>query len=107
MRQLVLWIAAAAIVALTGTNGYTQSTDYKSTDYTWGTPGLWGDWGSREQKSKQIWKWNDDCGQESFRKFPDYTTEGALKRDVYMRECLRSHHAPPRAELAQPVQPKQ
>ena len=102
MKLSLLWMAAAAALASTGTPGYTQNTDYSR-----GTPGLWQDWASRQQKSRQLWKDSDNCGSESFRKFPDYTTEGAVKRDAFMRECLRSHKAPPRADLAQPVQPKQ
>ena len=102
MKLFLLWMTAAAAVASTGTPGYTQSTDY-----TRATPGLWQDWSNREQKSRQLWKDSDNCGRESFQKFPDYTTEGASKRDAYMRACLRRHQAPPRADLAQPVQPKQ
>jgi hypothetical protein len=102
MRRLLLWIAAAAIVALTGTNGYSQSTDY-----TRDTPGLWQDWSGRRYKSNELWKESDNCGLESFKKFSDYTVEGGLNRDAFMRQCLRSHHAPPRADLVQPAQPKQ
>jgi hypothetical protein len=49
--------------------------------------------------STRKWKQNDDCGKESFRKYPDYTAEGAIKREAYMRQCLLNHHLPPRSDL--------
>jgi len=57
---------------------------------------------SRLELSNKKWSQNDTCGKESFRKFPDYTEQAAVKRDAYMRECLRNHHLPPRADLAKP-----
>jgi len=97
--RLLLSMAAAATVAMTGTSGYAQATS--------GTDTLFQDQGTRLEKSNKIWTQNDNCGKESFQKFPDYTTEGAAQRDAYMRECLRRHHLPPRADVAQPPQPKQ
>src|SRR5260370_19669345 len=98
MRRLLLWIAAAAILAMMGTNGYAQQPP--------GTYGLNEGPGSRIQLNNRMWSQNDLCGKESFQRVPDYTAEGATKRDAYMRECLRNYHLPPRADLAQP-QPKQ
>jgi hypothetical protein len=98
-RRLLLSIAAAAVMAMTGTGAYAQGTPESDT--------LFQDPGNQLQKSTKMWRQSDTCGKESFQKFPDYTTEGAANRDVYMRECLRRHHLAPRAGIAQPVQPKQ
>ena len=62
---------------------------------------------SKLQLSREKWLQSDDCGKESFQKFPDYTAEGAANRDAYMRECLRNHHLAPRNDLAQPLKPGQ
>jgi hypothetical protein len=98
--RLLLSMAAAAAVTVTGTgSGYAQAT--------LGNDTLFQNQGSRLQKSNKIWTQNDNCGKESFQKFPDYTTEGAANRDAYMRECLRGHRLPPRADVAQPLQLKQ
>ncbi|HXP75694.1 MAG TPA: hypothetical protein VN823_16245 [Stellaceae bacterium] len=93
-QRLLLWVAAAATVALTGTSGHTQATLYERE-------------GTRLENSNKMWNQNDTCGKESFQKFPDYTAEGAAKRDAYMRECLRKHHLPPRNDAAQPARPAQ
>jgi hypothetical protein len=97
--RLLLSMLAAAVVAMTGTGAYAQGTPEGDT--------LFQDPGSRLQRSSKGWTQSDNCGKESFQKFPDYTTEGAANRDAYMRECLRRHHLPPRANVVQPVQPKQ
>jgi hypothetical protein len=93
-RWLVLWAAVAA-VALVGASARAQ-------DETLGTPS-----DTKLERSNKKWAQNDTCGKESFRKFPDFTVEGAAKRDAYMRECLRKHRLPPRNDLAQPQQPGQ
>jgi hypothetical protein len=62
---------------------------------------------SKLQLSREMWLQNDNCGKESFQKFPDYTAEGAANRDAYMRGCLRNHHLAPRNDLAQPLKPGQ
>jgi len=41
------------------------------------------------------WHAADDCSREAFKKYPDYTQEGAAKRDAYLRQCLRDHRLPP------------
>jgi hypothetical protein len=92
--RLLLWVATAAAVVLTGTSGHTEDTLYENQ-------------GTKLQKSTKIWTQNDTCGRESFQKFPDYTTEGGTKRDAYMRECLRKHRLPPRTDLSQPLRPGQ
>ncbi len=61
--------------------------------------------GTKLQKSNRMWEQNDTCGKDSFRKFPDYTAEAALRRDAYMRDCLRKHHLPPRNDVARPLNP--
>src|ERR1700693_1553218 len=95
-KRLLLALAAAAATAMTGTGGHAQGTPYSNTHYKHQS--------SRLDKSNKMWMQSDTCGKESFQKFPDYTTEGADKRDAYMRECLRRHHLPPRADVAQPKQ---
>jgi len=98
-RRCLLWMAAVAAVTLMGTSGYAQNNS--------GADTLYQDPGNRLGRSNKVWAQSDNCGKESFRKFPDYTTEGAAKRDAYMRECLRKHRLPPRADVAQPLPPKQ
>ncbi len=90
-RLLPLWAAIAVVAALAGTSARAQDT-------------LGGPKDTRLEMSNKKWAQSDTCGKESFRKFPDYTTEGAAKRDAYMRECLRKNHLPPRNDLAQPLQ---
>jgi hypothetical protein len=91
---LALWAVAAAVVAVTGTSALAQATLDTPPD-------------TRLQTSNKIWAKSDLCGKESFQKFPDYTAEGAAKRDSYMRDCLRKNRLPPRNDLAQPLQPGQ
>lgn len=57
---------------------------------------------TRLELSNKKWAQSDACGKASFRKFPDFTEQAAIRRDVYMRECLRNHNLPPRADLAKP-----
>ena len=98
-RLLISMAAVAAMMAMAETGGYAQSTSDTDT--------LYQRRGSRLEKSNGMWTQSDSCGKESFQKFPDYTTEGAAKRDAYVRQCLRRHRLPPRADVAQPLQPQQ
>jgi len=41
------------------------------------------------------WHAADDCNRQAFKKFPDYTQEGAAKREAFLRQCLRDKHLPP------------
>lgn len=100
-RRCLLWIVTAVTVAMTGTSAYAENTSDTETPET-----LYQDPGNKLGKSNKMWTRSDNCGKESFQKFPDYTTEGATKRDAYMRDCLRKHHLPPRADVAQPLPPK-
>lgn len=93
-KRLLLGMAAAAAVALTAASGHTQDMLYERE-------------GTKLENSNKMWNRSDICGKESFQKFPDYTAEGAAKRDAYMRECLRKHHLPPRNDVAQPARPGQ
>lgn len=93
-RRILFWAAAVATVAVTGTSGHSQNTLYEKQ-------------GTRVEKSNKIWNQNDTCGKESFEKFPDFTAEGAAKRDAYMRNCLRKNHLPARNDVAQPLPQKQ
>jgi hypothetical protein len=97
-QRLVLWLAAAGTLVVS-VSGYPQSTIDKDT--------LYQDQGSKLEKSNKMWAESDNCGKESFQKFPDYTAEGARNRDAFMRDCLRKHHLPPRSDLAQPLRPPQ
>ena len=92
----VLWLAVAALAPAV-TDARAQSE--KGSDL------LYQDEGTKLQKSNKMWEQSDTCGRDSFRKFPDFTAEAALKRDAYMRDCLRKHRLPPRNDVAQPVKP--
>ena len=94
--RLLLSMAGGAVLATTAMDSHAQSIPGYDT--------LFQDQGSRIQKSNKMWTQSDICGKESFQKFPDYTAEGAANRDAYMRECLRRHGLPPRADVAQPKQ---
>jgi len=94
-RQWLLCVAAGAALAFTGAGVSAQT----ATD----PEGLYGHEPTRLEKSNKMWNQNDICGKESFQKFSDYTADGALKRDAYMRDCLRKHHLPPRNDVAQPL----
>jgi hypothetical protein len=91
--RLGLWAVATAVVAMAGTSALAQNTVGAPAD-------------TRLETSNKIWAKSDTCGKESFQKFPDYTAEGAAKRDAYMRECLRKNRLPPRNDLAQSLKPK-
>ena len=49
--------------------------------------------------STEKWAQNDNCGKQSFQKYSDYTVQGGIQRDAYMRDCLRRHHIAPRNDL--------
>lgn len=95
--HLVLWWAVAAAALMTW-DSRAQTTQQEK-----GSNWLYQDEGSKLEKSNRMWGQNDICGKDSFRKFPDYTAEAALKRDAYMRDCLRKNHLPPRNDLARPL----
>ncbi len=57
---------------------------------------------NRLNGTNRQWQSADNCTRSSFKKYPDYTVEGATKRDEYVRECLRNNRQPPRADLAPP-----
>ena len=59
---------------------------------------------TRLNGANQRWQTADKCTRSSFAKYPDYTVEGATKRDQFVRECLRNNRLPPRPDLA-PAQP--
>jgi hypothetical protein len=90
--RAVLWLAVAAAEAWVGPSGHAQSTDTN-------TRTLYQDEGTKLEKSNKMWNQNDTCGRDSFRKYPDYTAEAAVKRDAFMRDCLRKHNLPPRNDL--------
>lgn len=59
---------------------------------------------TRLNGANQRWQTADKCTRTSFTRYPDYTVEGARKRDQFVRECLRNNRLPPRPDLA-PSQP--
>src|SRR5262249_39595846 len=101
MRRLAFWLAVAVAAACMGQSGYAQIKP--ETD----TGALFDDPGTKLSKSNKMWSQSDNCGKVSFQKFPDFTEEAALKRDAYMRECLRRHHLAPRNDVAGPLRPGQ
>jgi hypothetical protein len=48
----------------------------------------------RGSTSQQRWSAMDNCNKQAFAHYPDYTVEGAAKRDAYVRQCLRSQRLP-------------
>ena len=94
----MVWLAAAAVVAMAATDSRAQSKASPTDPDT-----LYQDQPTRLQKSNKMWELSDNCGKESFRKFPDFTAEAATARDAYMRSCLRKHHLPPRNDVATPL----
>jgi hypothetical protein len=99
-RRVAFWLAMAAAEVSMIASGYTQMPNSDT-----GT--LYQDEGTKLEKSNKMWDQSDSCGKDSFRKFPDYTADAALKRDAFMRDCLRKHHLPPRNDVARPLQPGQ
>jgi len=57
---------------------------------------------NRLNGTNRQWQTADNCTRSSFKWYPDYTAEGATKRDEYVRECLRNNRQVPRADLAPP-----
>ena len=64
------------------------------------TAGLGAD--TRMDSPSKRWQAADQCNRDAFKKYPDYTQEGATKRDAYVRECLREHRLPPQNNSGQP-----
>ncbi len=58
----------------------------------------------RVKNSNAQWHAQDNCTRQAFQKHPDYTEEGAAKRDAFVRQCLRASRLPPRTDLAAPQQ---
>jgi hypothetical protein len=88
IRRVAIWIAFTALVAVAAAEAATSGA---GTDNT------------RINGPSTRWHAADDCNREAFKKYPDYTQEGAAKRDAYLRQCLRDHHLPPPGN---PVQTK-
>ena len=55
---------------------------------------------TRLNGANQRWQAADKCTRTAFTHYPDYTVEGAQKRDQYVRACLRNNRLPPRQDLA-------
>jgi hypothetical protein len=53
--------------------------------------------GDEFKLNSNVWKNNDNCARQAFKKFPDYTPDGNAKRDNAFRQCLASTNTPPRA----------
>ena len=75
-------VAAAAMTAAMATAGLADDT--------------------RLDSPRKRWQASDQCNREAFKKYPDYTQEGAAKREAYIRECLNAHHLPPQSNSSQP-----
>jgi len=56
---------------------------------------------TRIDSPNKRWHTADDCNREAFKKYPDYTQEGAAKRDAFLRACLRDHRLPPPGNTGQ------
>jgi hypothetical protein len=50
--------------------------------------------GEQNQESEEKWHAADLCTRAAFTKFPDYTTEGNVRRENYRRACLRFNGLP-------------
>jgi hypothetical protein len=82
-RKLTISIAmAAAMTAATATAGLGADT--------------------RMDSPSKRWHASDQCNRDAFKKYPDYTQEGAAKREAFIRECLRGHRLPPQNNPGQP-----
>jgi len=57
--------------------------------------------GAANDSTIKRWHTADDCNREAFKKYPDYTQEGAAKRDAFLRACLRDHRLPPPGNTGQ------
>ncbi|HTS94352.1 MAG TPA: hypothetical protein VMG55_20235 [Stellaceae bacterium] len=79
-RSVPVWIAAAVIAAAVAAGAMAAGM---GTDNT------------RIDNARQRWHAADDCNRQAFKKFPDYTQEGASKRDAFVQQCLRDRHLPP------------
>jgi hypothetical protein len=47
-----------------------------------------------QRKADTAWKAADNCAQDAFRKFPDYTPASNAKREAARQACLRDHRLP-------------
>jgi hypothetical protein len=93
-RVFALLLTSAVALAASGMSARAQETKNGQT--------LYEQRDSRLELSNKKWAQSDTCGKESFHKFPDFTEQAATQRDAYMRECLRNHNLPPRADLVKP-----
>ena len=50
-----------------------------------------------------VWKAEDNCAREAFKRSPDYTPEGNRKRDQLYRRCIDNGHLPPRDDPSGPA----
>jgi hypothetical protein len=50
--------------------------------------------GEQNQESEQKWHSADLCTRAAFKKFPDYTAEGNVRRENYRRACMRFNGLP-------------
>ena len=48
----------------------------------------------RGSTSQQRWTAMNNCNKQAFTHYPDYTVDGAAKRDAYVRQCLRNQRLP-------------
>ena len=90
MRKVPIWIAFAAVAAVAAAQAATPGA---GTDNT------------RISGPAKRWRAADDCNREAFKKFPDYTQEGAAKRDAFLRQCLRDRRLPPPGDSGQTKPP--
>jgi Ni/Co efflux regulator RcnB len=81
-RKLTISVVAAAMMAATATAGLTAET--------------------RMDSPSKRWHAADQCNRDAFKKYPDYTQQGAAKREAYVRGCLREHRLPPQNNSGQP-----
>ncbi len=52
------------------------------------------------QSSQGRWAASDKCIKDATAQFPDLDQASLHKRDLYVDDCLKRHHLPPRAHLA-------
>lgn len=56
-----------------------------------------------QQQAFGVWKSEDACARDAFKKFPDYTAESNRARDLFEKKCLDNRHLPPRS--SEPYRP--
>jgi len=47
-----------------------------------------------QHKAAAAWKQSDNCAQEAFRKYPDYTPQSNARREAARQACQRNHRLP-------------